>query len=142
MFAYLFMCCFWEKAHVKKTFNLRRKYKHRNNYFNWNINVLKVVGSLYLSTAICHYTIHGRPVGLIGQRFKDVFDKPIIFTYIAWNLMLKFNKLIKSVSHRARFFEKSCWTHPPLPISLTRSTTLWKWCLNQLYIHHACSARL
>ena len=30
----------------------------------------------------------------------------------------EFNKLIKALGHRARFFEKWCWTHPPLPTRL------------------------
>ena len=34
-------------------------------------------------------------------------------------LSAEFNKLIKTIGHRARLFENWCWTHPHLPTILT-----------------------
>jgi len=55
-------------------------------------------------------------------RFRPFILFSIEFFYIYIDCRksnAEFNQLIKTVVHRARIFEKWCWTHQPLPIILT-----------------------
>ena len=60
-----------------------------------------------------------------SDEFKDVFGIflfSIEFFYIyiyCRKFNAEFDKLIKTVGHRVRCFEKWCWTHTPLPTILT-----------------------
>ena len=49
-----------------------------------------------------------------------LFSIFFFYIYIYWRKFnAEFNKFIKTVGHYTRFFQKWCWTHPPLPTILT-----------------------